>query len=75
MHEFWTPVCTTSTGLTLLEMCGGSVDEFEGDEFETALLEAIDDVSNETSLDTVGLRWDQMTETVLVVSRSASASG
>ena len=75
MHEFWTPVCTTSTGLTLLEMCGGSVDEFEGDEFETALLEAIDDVSNETSLDTVGLRWDQMTETVLVVSRSVSASG
>ena len=56
-------------------MCRGSVDEFEGDEFETALLEAIDDVSNETSLDTVGLRWDQMTETVLVVSRSVSASG
>ena len=75
MPEFWTPVCTTSTGLTLLEVCGGSVNEFEGDEFETALLEAIDDVSNETSLDTVGLRWDQMTETVLVVSRSASASG
>jgi hypothetical protein len=42
-------------GLTLLEVLGGGVDELEGDKFEAALLEAADDVSDETALDAVGL--------------------
>ncbi len=46
MREFWTLVCTTVTGLTLLEVCGGGVDELESDEFETTLLEAVDDVAD-----------------------------
>ena len=41
-------VCATVTlaGLTLFEVCGGSVDELESDEFETTLLEAVDDVAD-----------------------------
>jgi hypothetical protein len=42
-------------GLTLLEVIGRGVDEFESDELETALLKAGDDVSDETALDAVGL--------------------
>jgi hypothetical protein len=42
-------------GLTLLEVLGCSVDELESDDFEAALLEAADDVSDETALDAVGL--------------------
>ena len=49
-------VCATVTALTLLDVCGSSMDELEGDEFESTLLEAGDDVANQTSLDTVGLR-------------------
>ena len=52
------------------------MDELESDEFETTLLETTDDVANETSLDAIGLRWDEMTKTVaFVVSRSVSDSG
>ena len=47
--------------LTLLEVRTGSMDELESDEFETTLLEATNDVANETSLDAIGLRWDEMT--------------
>ena len=36
-------------------MLGCSVDELESDEFEAALLEAPDDVSDETALDAVRL--------------------
>jgi hypothetical protein len=62
--------------LTLLEVWRGSMDELESDEFETTLLEATDDVANETSLDAVGLRWEEMTDTGrLVVSRSVSDAG
>jgi hypothetical protein len=46
-------------GLTLLEVLGCSVDELESDEFETALFEAADDVSDETALDAVGLMRPQ----------------
>lgn len=49
-------VCATVTGLTLLNVCGGSLDELEGDEFESTLLEAGDDITNQTSLYAVGLR-------------------
>jgi len=42
-------------GLTLLEVFGRSVDELESDELEAALLEAGDDVSDESALDAVGL--------------------
>lgn len=41
---------------TLLKVLGGSVDELEGDELEATLLEASDDVANESTLDTVGLQ-------------------
>ena len=47
--------------LTLLEVWTGSMDELESDEFKTTLLETTDDVANETSLDAIGLRWDEMT--------------
>lgn len=46
MREFRTLVCATVTGLALLEMCGGCVDELESDEFETTLLEAVNDVAD-----------------------------
>jgi hypothetical protein len=42
-------------GLTLLEVLGGGVDEFQSDELETTLLEAADDVADETALDAVRL--------------------
>ena len=42
-------------GLTLLEVLGGSVDELEGNKLEATLLEAADDVADESTLDTVGL--------------------
>jgi len=32
--------------LTLLEVCGASLDELESDEFETTLLEATDNVAD-----------------------------
>ena len=54
--------------LTLLEVWTGSMDELESDELKTTLLEATDDVANETSLDTIGLRWDEMTKTVALSS-------
>ena len=41
--------------LTLLEVLGGGVDELEGNELEATLLEAADDVADESTLDTVGL--------------------
>ena len=41
--------------LTLLEVLGRSVNELEGDELETTLLETADDVSDETALDAIGL--------------------
>lgn len=46
-----------SAGLTLLEVLGGGVDELEGDELEATLLEAADDVADESALDTVRLPW------------------
>ena len=42
-------------GLTLLEVLGCSVNELEGDELETTLLETADDVSDKTAVDAVGL--------------------
>jgi len=36
-------------------MLGGGMDELESDELEATLLEALDDLSNETALDAVGL--------------------
>lgn len=48
------------------------MNELEGDELETTLLKATDDVADETSLDAVGLRWDEMR---LLVSRSVSDCG
>ena len=36
-------------------MLRGSVNELEGDELEATLLEAADDVADESTLDTVGL--------------------
>lgn len=36
------------------------MNELEGDKFETTLLKATDNVADETSLDAVGLRWDEM---------------
>lgn len=42
-------------GLTLLEVLRRSVNELEGDELEATLLETADDVSDETTLDAVGL--------------------
>jgi len=51
-----TAVCIlTVDGLTFLEVLGGCVDELQGDKLETALLEAGNDVSDETALDAVGL--------------------
>ena len=41
--------------LTLLKVLGGSVDELESNELEATLLEAADDVTDESTLDTVGL--------------------
>ena len=41
---------------TLLEVVGRRVDELEGNELEPTLLEAADDVANESTLDTVGLK-------------------
>ena len=46
MRESWTIACAIVTGLTLLEVWGGSVDELKSDEFETTLLEASDDVAD-----------------------------
>jgi len=40
---------------TVLEVLGGGMDELEGDELEATLLEALDDLSNESTLDAVGL--------------------
>ena len=40
---------------TLLKVLRGSVDELEGGQLEPALLEAADDVADESTLDTVGL--------------------
>lgn len=40
---------------TLLEVLRGSVNELESLELEATLLEAADDVANESTLDTVGL--------------------
>jgi len=42
-------------GLTLLKVLGGGVNELEGDELEATLLETADDVSDETTVDAVGL--------------------
>ena len=36
------------------------MNELEGDKFETTLLKATDNVADETSLDAVGLRWDEI---------------
>jgi hypothetical protein len=41
--------------LTLLEVLGGGVDKLQGNKLEAALLEASNDVADETALDTVGL--------------------
>ena len=41
---------------TLLEVLRGSVNELEGDELEATLLEAADDVPDESTLDAIGLR-------------------
>jgi hypothetical protein len=38
-----------------LEVLGGCVDELQGDKLESALLKAGDDVSDEATLDAVGL--------------------
>jgi hypothetical protein len=38
-----------------LEVLGGCVDELQGDKLESALLKAGNDVSDETTLDAVGL--------------------
>ena len=43
---FWTQVCAIVMELTLLEVCGASLDELESDEFETTLLEATDNVAD-----------------------------
>lgn len=40
---------------TLLEVRGSCVDELQGNELETTLFKTVDDISNESSLDTVGL--------------------
>ena len=40
---------------TLLEVLGGSVDELEGNELEATLLKPLDDLANESTLDTVRL--------------------
>jgi len=42
----------------LLEVLAGSVDELQGDEFESTLLKTADDVADESPLDTVGLDHD-----------------
>lgn len=41
--------------LTLLEVLRGSMNQLEGGQLKAALLEATDDVADETALDTVGL--------------------
>lgn len=40
---------------TLLEVLDGGMDHLHGDEFEAALLEALNDDTDETALDAVGL--------------------
>lgn len=40
---------------TFLEVLRGGVDELQGYKLETATLESTDDVSNDASLDTIGL--------------------
>jgi hypothetical protein len=61
MLAFATVCASARYGLTLLEVLGGGVDELQGNELEAALLEAADDVTDETALDAVGLlsRCDQ----------------
>ena len=41
---------------TLLEVLRGSVHKLEGNQLETALLETADDVADESTLDTIGLK-------------------
>lgn len=40
---------------TLLEVLGSGLNELEGNELEAALFEALDDLSDKSTLDTVGL--------------------
>ena len=42
-------------GLTLLEVLGGGVDKLQGNQLEAAFLEAVNDVSDKSALDAVGL--------------------
>lgn len=51
-----TVVCILAAdGFTLLEVLGGCVDKLQGDKLVAALLKAGNDVSNETTLDAIGL--------------------
>jgi hypothetical protein len=42
-------------GLTLLEVLGGGVDKLQGNQLEAAFLEAVNDVSDKSALDAIGL--------------------
>jgi hypothetical protein len=47
--------------VVLLGLFGGGLEHLEGDELETLLFEALDDFTNETTLDTIGLNSDEGT--------------
>ena len=42
-------------GLTLLEVLGGGVNKLQGNQLEAAFLEAVNDVSDKSALDAIGL--------------------
>jgi len=45
--------------VVLLEMLFGSLHELHGDEFESSLLESFDDVTDESTLNSIGLHHDE----------------
>jgi hypothetical protein len=55
MYELRCSISNVEGILTLLEVLGGRMDELESDEFEAALLEAADNVADETALDAIRL--------------------
>ena len=60
--------------LTLLEVVGGGVDELQGNKLEAALLEAGNDVSDETALDAVGLLLSRCDRTSFINNTAINGS-
>lgn len=58
MEDQWDDRERNEIGITFLEVLSGSLNEFQRDELKTSFLKTGDNVTNESTLDTIGLNHE-----------------